>query len=466
MSLTLVPGNGMWEIAGVGPGPGTAPLGRQAFHVGAHWVGFDDRFAEPVIVRAYYDPLADPAYLWQTGWRPFDYVGYLQFAQVTFMDMPIPPEVYGGRLADRQPYVYGPGHHFIDFMGPADANLYNIDIPVYPCNAYLTSGASLTAADLTLQPLPNGSLYSPTEQRANRSLVASLACEVAPGLILPSDIERFLIPDLGNRRLLSRYQVTATQLSGIEPYRFALNQLEAPFPSVNPDTLRGLDEGQIVAEVIGDYVLLTLPDPVDNFGPALCVSVRPPASPGGLTDIRVHLLSPYDTAGLRADAAREALRRIAAYATSEALMLGHERAAVPPPVNRGRGGLEPVPFDIPYASYPVAPYPVALRYSTVAVGIQTFGSPLWQGEFLSGFSWSAQCRYDDDLQLMTLSAIGNPSPLIGFDIASALRQYQAARSSPQYSTARVDPGNFTKTTMRRDNFGVGTQLTFIPDQAN
>lgn len=460
MSLTPVRVGGMWEIRGVGPGSETAPLGREISNVGAHWMGFDDRFAEPVIVRAYYDPQADPVYLGRTSWQqPYKYVGYLQFAQVTFMRVPITPEAYGGRLADRQPYVYDPGRHFIDFMGPADANQYNVEIPAYPYNAYLTSGASLTESDLLLQAQPNGSLYSPADQRADRSLVASLACEVAPGLILPSDIERFLAPPGGDVRLLGSYVVSAAELDGTEPYRYALNRLKAPSPEQNPDTLQGLDESQIVAEAIGDYVLLTLPDPVDNFGPTLCVSVHPLSDPGGPVNIRVHLLSPYDTTGLRADAATDALRRIDAYAKGAALNLGHKRTVPPPPDNRGRGGLAPVPFDISYDSYPVA-----LRYSTIAVGIRAFPGQPRSVDFLSGFSWSALCRYDDDLQLMTLAAIGAPVPLTTFDIRSGLSRYQAARSSLPYQDARVDPSNFTKTTMRRADFGAGARLTFRSEQ--
>ncbi|MCW2935093.1 MAG: hypothetical protein JWM19_6055 [Actinomycetia bacterium] len=461
LSPVLSSSDGMWEIKGVSASNpnATAPLGRQRYQAGAaHWVGFDDRFAEPVVVRAYYDPLADPVYGRLTQVRPFDYVGYFQVMRVTFFDVPVPPAVYGGRLADRQPYAYGERFQFIDFMGPADANRYNVQIPAYPCNAYLSRGATLSAADLALQPLPNGSLYSPADQRPDRSLAASLACEVAPGLILPANIERYLSADLSDPSLIGRYRVTAAELGSTEPYRFALNQLEAPTPAQDPETLNGLDESQVVAEVIGDYVLLTLPDPDEDFGPTLCVSTRPVT---GATDIRVHLLSPYDTAGMRADAAKNALRRVDAYATASGLLLGHGRAQVAPPGNRGRGELEPVPYDIDPAEYPVK-----VHYSTFAAGIRTPAGQPWSGEFLSGFAWTARSQYDDDLGLMTLSAIDEPSPLAAFELTPALRQYQAALSSPQTSSARIDPGHFTKTTMRRDGFGAATRLTYIPDQPN
>jgi hypothetical protein len=53
MPMTVAQQDGQYVVSGVTGDPAVfAPLGRTYFQVGSHYVGFDDNFAEPVVVRA------------------------------------------------------------------------------------------------------------------------------------------------------------------------------------------------------------------------------------------------------------------------------------------------------------------------------------------------------------------------------------------------------------------------------
>lgn len=154
-------------------------LGRKYFHVGPHWFGVDDSFTDAVSVRAYFDPVEYRA-MFQVDPARFDFIGYTQCAQLSFCGMPVPPQVYGGRLADREPYVFSPVQHFLDFMGPSDSLAARVGLPLYPFNSRLFG---LKNEDLFSDLVPNGALWSPAPHGDRQSLVASLAANVAPGLV-------------------------------------------------------------------------------------------------------------------------------------------------------------------------------------------------------------------------------------------------------------------------------------------
>jgi hypothetical protein len=455
MPLTPVQdASGLWNIRGVTPDPAvTAPLGRVRFNVGAHWIGFDDRFSEPVVVRCYYDPTADPMAGWSQRRRPIRYVGYLQFMRLSFRGTPIPPSVYGGRLADRQPYVYGREFRFIDFMGPREAAAINIEHPFYPFNAYLGYGDARPDTAFFVHPLANGSLCSPADQRPDRSLVASLAGEIAPGLITPADVSPYLTDDA----LLVTYQVPRAELAATEPYRYALNRLKTASPGADPAPLAGLDsqlESQIEAQVIGDYVLLTLPDDED-FGHTLCVSVA--AGTGGNDVVRVHLLSSYDTAGMRADAARAALQRIKSFEAGNGGPANADRMEDVAPAGRGRSGLNPSPYTLNPQEFVLE-----LRYWTLAVAYRERPTRITPSrQFLSGITWSALFQFDDDTGQLSFGAISEPQAAPGFEINPGLSAYRTARTAADAARHGIDPSNFTKAAMRRENFGAGTRLRFV-----
>ena len=452
MALTVSNDGTQYLLSGVTRDPSVlAPLGRRYFRVGAHWIGFDDSFADPVIVRSYYDPTADPKVSLVHTARPAVFIGYLQFMQLSFRTMAIPPSVYGGRLADRQPYVYGDDYRFIDFMGPSDAKLRNITDPFYPFNALLVNGNLTQTSDFYNYPLENGSLCAPGDLGTGQSMVASLAGEISPGLVTPA----LITPYLTNDNLLVIYHPSATDLAAAEPYRIALTQLEtAPLPDAtsDPPPLQGLDETGVAAQALGEYVLLTLPDDED-FGDTLVISTQPGTN--GATDIYVHLLSDYDTAGLTYNAGREALWRIREFQLEEGLV--DSSMQLDEPAGRGMKGLWTPPYRLSTSEYALE-----LRYWTLAVARRERAlrsSP--SRVFLSGVTWTALFQFDEDTGQLTFSAIGEPQPVASANVLPGLNSYTAARNSPRAPGQLIDVSNFTKAAMRRDNFAAGTKVRFV-----
>jgi hypothetical protein len=448
--LTVGQGSdGLWYAAGVVAQQGVlAPLGRRAFQVGPHAVGFDDSFAEPVVVRAYYDFDRDAEAQAQHQRHGYEFVGYIQYCQLTFRSEPILPSVFGGRLADRDPYVAAENGIFVDFMGPVDARLRlpPLATPFYPFNAVLTDGTLQSLPDFSRHPLANGSLLSAPTGSPTQSLCASLCAEVAPGLVTPAAIAPYLSAD----NLIVTIPAAAPDLANREAYRIALEFLKATPPEQGAaPLLQGLDESQVAAQVIGEYVLLTLPDP-ENVGATLCVRTR--SATGGDQAIAVHLLSFYDMAGIEADVAGNALQAI-----RQAIDI-HPDAMEPGDIRpRGWSGLAANPF-----TFAAEERPIELRYFTYAVGTRarpTRGSnPL---DVLSGFGWVAQLGYDEDTRTLRLTTVEAPE-LIATNVGGpALAQYRAALANQRTLNATIDTSNFTKAAMRRDNFAGGTKLRFV-----
>jgi hypothetical protein len=444
MALTVSSLNGQYVVGGITRDTNvTAPLGREYYRVGPHLLGFDDNFAEPVIVRAYYDPTQDPVAALVYSRNAVEYVGYVQFMQLSFRGTPIPPDVYGGKLADRAPYVYGRDLRFLDFMGPADASLRGIYTPFYPYNALLANDIRTNSAFFQ-HPLPNGSLCSPGNLGTTQSLAASLFGEIAPGLVTPADLASVLTQD--NQILV--LSPTQQSLAQQEPYRIALNTLEGT------DALSGLDESQVAAQLIGDYVLLTLPDPED-LGDTLVISTAP-GNNGG-TNVVVHLLSDYDMADLFYNAGRLALWRIRQYQVDRGLVDSTDLSMDldQTPAARGRSGL----YTPPFRFSPVE-YAVELKYWTAAAAVNTVGNRVTR-YLLSGITWSALFQYDEDTGLMNFSTIKAPRLFDGYQLGPALSAFDNAKRSVNTASARIDTSNFTKAAMARDNFAGGSKLSFI-----
>jgi hypothetical protein len=242
VTASSTPVDGSYRIYGIANNPSaSALLGRRYFHddIGAHWIGFDDNFAEPVVVRAYFDPTQDRKTRETEG---LSYVGYMQFMRMSFRGMPIPPSVYGGILAQRQGYVYGDDQKMVDFMDPKSASVRNIPEPLYPWNGMLLTDTIRSVSDLFYQPLPNGSLCAKGALGPTQSLVASLAAEITASMVDEEVVENALSDD----NLLVTITPASGQLATTEPYRIALTWLYAnPLPgspSGTPAFLAGLDE--------------------------------------------------------------------------------------------------------------------------------------------------------------------------------------------------------------------------------
>jgi hypothetical protein len=451
VALTVQQSGGQYVVSGVTSDPSvTAPLGRVYFTAGPHIIGFDDNFAEPVLVHAYYDPAKDGAVTRARLRGTLDYVGYVQFMQMNFRGSPIPPDVYGGRLADRMPYVYGNDLRFVDFMGPAQANARSIVTPFYAYNAMLVNGNIRQNSDLFYHPLENGSLWSPEALGAGQSLVASLAGEICVSLATPADLAPYLTAD--NQLLV--LTPSAEDLASTEPYRLALNSLEStPLPGQDTPALAGLVEAQVAAQMIGNYVLLTLPDP-ENFGDTLVISTAPGLSGG--TNVVVNQLTDYDMEDLFGYSGRLALGRIRDYQAAQGLIDSADMMqldAAPP--SRGHSGL-----FTPAYSFAPTDVVLELRYWTAAVSVGTSFTGRLFRHLLSAVTWTAQFQFDEDTGALSFSAVTQPTVTTDCPVTRAFLSF--SRAKKQYASATIDTSNFTLAAMRRDNFGAGTKLRFVP----
>lgn len=437
------PVNGSYRICGItNNSKYSALLGRRYFHVGAHWIGFDDNFTEPVVVRAYYDPSDDSA-SWEEASR-LKYTGYMQFMQMNFRGMPIPPCVYGGVLAQRQAYVYG-DQMMVDFMDPKSASLREIPEPFYPWNGMLLTGIS-AVEDLYVQPLPNGSLCAYSKDLdPKQSVVASLAAEITASMV----DEKVVKKAVSGLTPLATIPVTPEQLANAEAYQIAFDWLKThPLPPDSP-FLAGVEKSQVAAQVVGNYVLMTLPDPED-LGDTLIVSTTASG-----TQVVVHLLSEYDFVAMSTDAARDALWRIKEYQLSQDRIIGGgiDRR----PTGRGLSGLTTPPYSLSAADYSLE-----LKFWTVAAGVRqrvlrSSPGPL----MLSCLKWSALFQFSEDTGLMTLTAIREPTLAESFDLNAGVAQYIKARDAAAKIDSVIDTSNFTKAAMTRDNFAAGNKLSFV-----
>jgi hypothetical protein len=393
MALTISQADGQYQVSGVTSDVSvTSPLGSRYFTVGAHLIGFDDNFEEPIIVRAYYDPSLDQLALNALQRGTLQYIGYVQFMQLSFDGMPIPPSVYGGKLADRQPYVYDNDLRLVDFMGPADAALRGIATPFYAFNSVLTNGSLRRVSDFFYFGPENGSLVAAGNFGPNQALVATLFAEIAPGLVTPAELSRTLSDD----DIVLVLSPTAQELAHSEPYRLALTSLKTTaLTRGEQPPLAGLDESKVAAQVIGDYVLLTLPDPED-LGDTLVISTRPRS---GGTDVVVHLIDDYTMTDLRQDAARSALLRIRDYELETGF--SSMRLAEGPPSGRGRSGLSAPPYQ-----FSPTENALELKYWTLAVAVRTTGpTEALSRRALTGVEWSALLQFDEDTGAMTLARV-------------------------------------------------------------
>ena len=451
--MALVPEerDGVSFMTGVTKGGGELRMGRQLFSVGAHWVGFDDNFTEPVIVTAIFDPTKENRPRGVTR-----FIGYMQFIQVTFNGQPIPPQVYGGRLADRAPYVTDRehGHTFVDFMGPADANIrrpknakVNPYHPFYAVNATLEDGSVQSERSLALHPQINGSLYYPglTDRGGRVSVGASLVAEVTTELKTEGIIERWLTQE----SLVARIEPSAEQQRDFEPYAIALDYLRSR------GDLRGVQDADLAGEVVGGYVLLTLPDD-EHRSPVLCIST---ASEGDTPVILAHLIASDDLESIEEDAGLDALDRIAAFLRDQDLYLIESMDISDRVAERGQGGLRTLPFR-----FTPGEFCLELKYSTIAV-IQRQralrGTELEQLTPLSGFSWSLLFEFDEDTRRLFPSAIRAPYALGAYDLVTPLRKFDAALNDPHLKDQKIDTSNFTRAAMRRSNLGSGAKFQFV-----
>jgi hypothetical protein len=457
--------NGQWGVTGITEEQiAPFPLGRRYFRPGngPHYVGFDDSFAEPVIVKAFYDPAADADRLGQL--RSYDYIGYMQFMQIFFAGQSIPPQVYGGRMADRAPYVSdSEGFQFIDFMGPTDAKLRGITNPFYAFNGALLTQVTPTPQNFAVHPLPNGSLYYPAIIDDNRSLCASLMAEVSTNVITAADLKAAF----DSEEPIFEVTCSAQQWANKEAYQIVLEYLRVvpesrealalargdrieQYPAVWNNDLAGVDNSELVGEVIGEYTLIRLPSD-ENLAPYLCVTSSSDRK------IKAFLFDYYTMASLREDVVMRTLYNIDDYFQENGIVVPPDSDLIPPTGTRGLSGLTPVPFKLSPGRFFIE-----LKYHTAAVVCRLRvmrNAP--HLELLSGFVWSAIFAFDQDSRTLTLDAIVEPELFSSANLQPLYDRYVLAVNDVNLSKATIDTSNFTKAAMRRDNFGAGAKLTFL-----
>jgi hypothetical protein len=455
-----------WYITGLTQGGAEAFAGQRLFRPGnGPWfVGFDDRFADPLVVRAYYDPQQDPR-----DWNAVgvvQYVGLVQFVEVAFLGQPVAPQALGGAFADRGAYAgTQPPYSFVDFMGPAQATMLEpsrfspLD-PFFAFNGALVDGSLRNVpGDFAVHPLPNGSLRLWTVTASNQSLAASMVTEVSASLISPSNVAK----ELTAENLYCTIPCTAQDLAQHEAYEIALNYLTQPGQELN-----GIDFTQVGARVVGPYVLFSLPDPED-MAPILCVSSAVSGSQG---QVYVHLLDYDDLDTMEEDADADALNRIwdflEAYGLQDTAAMDDddeddmddydEEDEVESPAGRGRGGLQRSPFDVA----PGEPC-LELRYRTVAFGRRSRPTRAGTITPLSAVSWAAVYEWDEDTRTLQLTSIREPETTSSFD-QDTLDRYYYALWADGLKDQTVDTSYFVKAAMRRYDFGAGLKPAYIDSE--
>jgi hypothetical protein len=221
--------------------------------------------------------------------------------------------------------------------------------------------------------------------------------------------------------------------------------------------LEGLTSAQVSGQVIGNYVLITLPDD-EEFTPSLCVTT---GTKGSQQYVLAYLISYYDMASMREDAIAMAFDRIYQF-------LGDEDVGIPfvmeteddseTTLGRGSSGLMTSPF-----TFEPGGFHIELKYWTVAIAGMRY-MPNWgrtTTKPLSGFTWSALLSYDEDAQSLDLVSIRAPEMIEAFDYETPVNEYFAALANPELQNTTIDMSNFTKASMRRLNFGADVKPKYV-----
>lgn len=438
--------DGITYVSGLAQGAAPFPMGRLYYEVDGHQVGFDDSFGEPLVFKAVYDPSAI---------MPKDayFAGYIQVMQMCFRGSPVPPWVYGGRLADRTPYVVPRSpYRFVDFMGPADAAARlgsdaQVRDPFYAFNAMLTGDTFSSSTDFASHPLTNGSLYfAQGNVSANQSRAVSITADVSVGL----KTRETITPWLTNDALVASVPATAQELGQQEAYQIALDYLRG-----SGQPLQGLANADIGAELVPPYVLLTLPDP-ENERSVLCVSPPQPVSDGSSL-VPVHLLWEDDLDSAQEDAAARALIDVNDFLFNGGRV--SHRARPPRGAARGGGGLLRNPFALNTGEYLLE-----LQYWTSVVAClppkalrsgEASGNGL---QVLSTINWSVLFQWDEDTRRLARVGIREPERKFSYNLDAVRTRFRQAVAS---SDGTIDTSNFTLAAMRRDNFGASNKIGVV-----
>jgi hypothetical protein len=455
MSLVPVRSAGLWYLRNVVADTSVlAPLGRFYWQIGPHYLGIDDSFEEPVIARAYYDPSQDT-----TGHRmPMDafFSGYIQFLRIRFGGIAVPPDAYGGHLADRAPYV-SDELTFVDFMGPADA-LARADRESRKLDPFYAFNGALLAdyqnyRQLAPFPRRNGSLLlGAGDPVDNQAQCASLVAELVPGLVTADHIGALL--NRGNR--LREIPCLPADLAFKDAYRIALDDMS------RRGELPGLTYSDLVGTVVGKYALVALPNE-EEMRPCVCVYAA-----DDNRSVQVHILAYHEVDSARQAATMDSLLRLSEYIVEyeESRAGDVEMGGVEPPdpvPTRGGSGLYTVPVTFEpgsfaveweYTTYMFAQIPVRRRRS----------NPFGDLRPMHGFTWTVCQRFDADTRTLSFTSVGRPRDAGSFGHQAALLAYYGCLNhffDTPGAAPRIDVSNFTLADMRLRDMGAGVKISGI-----
>jgi len=442
-----------WSLNGVTTGGAAADLGRFFFQVGAHYIGFDDSFEEPVFAQIYYDPADLEAALRTYSPNDYWYAGYMLFVQARFRGQPVPPQAYGGHFADRGPYADSE-NCFVDFMGPAQAAIHpntidGQDRPLYPFYAWNSAlFQTITRWEqLTKFGRNNGVLYSPLGVNVvpanEQAHCASLIAEISPGFLTESVIDR-LVSQGDSFEPIAVPPRNPPDLR--EPYEVAFDTLLSP---------RQITYPMLAGRAIGRYQLLTLPN-FELMNPTLCVWGE--TGPNETRRVRARLIDWHELDSATRSEQAHALIRLYEATQSQNVMTDQPNLGVN--AGRGAGGLDSPPI-------PLAANDLVLRY-TASLCIQNkfarrtrSAGDDFEIREVESIRWDSAYTYDRvrggfHFELVT------PPQRVGFDIAPPLASYSGEINRvlqlPESQRPDIDFSNFTLASMRRNNMASGIKL--------
>jgi hypothetical protein len=450
VALTISQGEDGFYVEGASGSP-AAPvyLGQDNFPLtdsagGRHTVGFDRRFREPVIMRAFFEPSPEQVSNWDT-------IGYVQYVSYHWStdSQPLWPDDAFGPMASGWFTKDDPGARskddahkrrwFVDFMSPwavraargaRDAYDRPVvqDLPYYACNGWLMPEFESVYDSSG----PAGSVYAskPPIGARQPAACASITAGVTFSLLDEGAVASFLSDD---NRLC-----TVNAQDGTPAYQVALTALRTPQADGLPAPLAGLEDTDVDAISVGGYVLLT-PAPADAMPDTICIT---PANADGQSD--VHLLTVYDMDEMQYGLGSDLLWDIRRY-----VAVTGKRDLSP----KGLRGLGSDGQSNPLAAE-AATRGLQVTYHTAAVGSRQGGGR--RAPILSAFEWSATLLFDPFSGRFNLSGSTEPRLAVA-DVMTADSAFRNVLSQHGNSTVSKAPDDsrFRSLSIQRQLFGPG-----------
>jgi hypothetical protein len=454
MPLTQVENSppGYTSLNGVTPDNQPLVLGRDGLtaRIGRHIVGADGAYGSVVKIVAVYDPsIAAQEADEERNLQASEYIGHIQFVQISFQGKPIPPDVFGGAFATYARYMpsepYDDECEFVDFMNPANVYRYLVadpdsvgDSPVkpfYAVNSVLTQQiANLDALKGNL--LRNGCLRKVqryAEQANTRAAVLRAAISIEQ--LNPQKIRQSLD------------QETLLCAPSLTPADFALKSL----PQLAFEALqRQRSEGASIPEIsqaditrarqVGEFALLSVAND-ENEEPVLCVFRQDDS-------LHVHLISWEQMEQMERWETEALLTRIDQYIKENY----HQFDDQTPSSGRGRGG-GLANYAFPHLNGPCLN--IRLRTAVYGVPIHEVRNIRHGLLPLSAIEWNLRWNFDSLTRRFESPSFTLPQivPAEMKSLQYPLDAYFTAIQTNSDAEEEVDTSNFLLADLLAMNFG-------------